>query len=178
MDDFIVQLFGSLQHIKPSFEALLRKPTWCFPMLQVSSVHLLEKLFLQANVVGGTSAPLGLAQPHQRTEGHQEVHAPKVITVPRDRQRHCPAPQDTTTTKTEAVVSLIVWLVLQVLSHFLFAYLCILAYLRVYAHSNLMRCTTISHLSWVPKHSTKDTITFWLCKSLHKKGFIAEDRLL
>lgn len=41
------------------------------------------------------------------------------------------------------------------------------AFLRVYAHSNLMRCTTISHLSWVPKHSTKDTITFWLCKSLH-----------
>lgn len=85
-----------------AFDGSLGNPRNAF---QVSSVHLLGKLFPQASVAGGTTVPLALAHPPRRTEGRQVVGVLKVITVPRGRRCHCPVPQDTTTTKREAVVS-------------------------------------------------------------------------
>lgn len=71
------------------FDSLLDKLEY---NLQVSSVHLLEKRFLQANVLAAITALLGFIHPHRRMEGRQVVHVLKVITVHQDRQRHCPVP--------------------------------------------------------------------------------------
>lgn len=87
-------------------------------VFQVSSVHLLEKQFHQANVVAAITARLGLSHPHRRTKGHQVVHVLKVITVHRDRQHHCPVQKDITTTKTGVVIFPTVCLVLQVYTHY------------------------------------------------------------